>query len=129
MDKIIIDSDAIIGKMVPTDVHHEKTLPLFQRIDSGEIKAYITNLVIYEVATLFSRRYSQKQAVIFLDTIFSSHFEIIYIDELLSQKTVERFKSYSKKNISFVDCANLVAAEEKGINRIFSFDKVYKEKG
>lgn len=128
MDKLVIDSDAIIGNLIPGDSNHEKAHRIFEGINDDVMQIYVTNLVIYEVATVLSRKHSQNLAVNFLNEVLSSNYEIVFVDEHISQKTVSRFKSYSKKNISFVDSANLVVAEELHIPKIFSFDRIYGEK-
>jgi predicted nucleic acid-binding protein len=39
------------------------------------------------------------------------------------------FKEQTSKNVSFVDCINMAYLDRGGLEYIFSFDKVYKQKG
>lgn len=125
MDKILVDADGFIAQFIKEDANHLKAVQIREAIKLGNFKVYVVNLVIAEVSSLLSRRFSQEKAVEFLNQVEAADMEIIYIDEDLSQKTINFFKTFSKKNISFVDCANLIVAREKGIPFIFSFDKFY----
>jgi len=127
MDKIIVDSDALIAQLIESDSNHQKSLILNELIEKT-YRQYILDITIAETASVLSRRFSQELAVRFLNQIDDSDSEIIYFDEFLFRKTSQLFKSYSKKNISFVDSANLVITEELHIPKIFSFDSIYGEK-
>lgn len=127
MDKIIIDSDALIAQLVETDSNHSKSLALNESIEETYVH-YVLDIAVAETASVLSRRFSQELAVRFLNQIENTDSEIIFFDEFLFKKTSQLFKSYSKKNISFVDCANLVVAEELHIPKIFSFDAIYGDK-
>lgn len=127
-NKILIDADAIIAATNTGDSNHTEALSIDAYIQNHGFKKYISNLVIYEIANVLSIRASQELAIEFLESIFMSDIEIIYIDEAHTYKTIQKFKTYIKKNISFVDCSNLILMEEYSIDAIFSFDKFYKDK-
>lgn len=124
-DKILVDSDAFVGWMVATDAHHQRVIEAFERLKNARVQMVTTNLVISETASLLSRRNSQAQAKAFLQ--FSQHIETVYITKRLHQLTVNLFWEQERKNISFVDLANVVVAQEHGIGQILSFDKVYRK--
>jgi predicted nucleic acid-binding protein len=128
MDKILIDSDAFVAQSVVTDSSQERATRQQITIENDNFQQFTTNLVVAETATVLSRRFSQVLAIEFLNKIFRSEVEIIYLGEGDFLKIAEKFKSYTKKNISFVDSANLVVADELHISKIFSFDKIYGEK-
>ena len=127
-NKILIDADAFIALVNSDDSNNHAAHAINTHIDTDGYKKYMSNLVIYEIANVLSIRASQKLAVEFLTSIFTSDIEVIYIDETRTYAAIQTFKNYIKKNISFVDCSNLILMEEYRIDKIFSFDKFYKEK-
>lgn len=128
MKKILIDSDALFGIYKIKDPHHISSIKTYQRLRQSATPLYITNLVIYETATLLSYRISQPQAVQFLADIFKTDFHHIFITEQLAEKTLSLFLVQTKKRTSFVDCANAVVMKEFKIDKIFSFDEFYGDK-
>ncbi len=127
-DKVLLDADALVAAANVEDSNHHTATIFLSYIETHRYKKYMSNLVIYEIANVLSIRASQKLAVQFLDSIFTSDIEIIYIDEAHTHAAVQKFKTYAKKNVSFVDCCNLTLIEEYQIEKIFSFDKFYKDK-
>lgn len=120
--KYIIDSDFIFGFLNPSDSNHHKARQIFKVIDLDNSQVYCSNLVKEESATLFSKRYGHKTIPGLLE--FLSEFSTYFIDEKMTDKTWEKFLSIQKKNISFIDCANLTLAEFLKAE-ILSFDKFY----
>jgi predicted nucleic acid-binding protein len=122
-DRVLVDSDAFVGWIVTTDAHHQRVTAAFDRLKGAQVQPITTNLVIAETASLLSRRHSQPQAKGFLE--FSQHIETIYITQQLHQYTTALFLDQDRKNVSFVDLANVVIARAYGIGEILSFDKTY----
>jgi predicted nucleic acid-binding protein len=77
-------------------------------------------IVKQEIATLFSRRIDQKTAIHVVDIL--EEFEIININAEMETQIWTVFKSFKKKNISFIDCCNLYLADKNlsNISPIFS---------
>ena len=121
-NNLVVDSDFLYSLFIQEDPHYTKVQKLIPKIDGYNI--IICNLVIYEVATLLSRRISQVVAKNVLSQLLSMQLQVIYIDKQLEREIIAEFTSHSKKNISFVDCANLVLAK-KYKAKIVSFDQFY----
>lgn len=123
---LLIDSDAFVGWIFPSDFHFEKSRSLFHKIESERLKIACTNLVITETATVLSHRQDQKLARFFLETIDKLELPIIRINQELENKALQLFFKQNKRGTSFTDCANAVVIQEFAIPKIFSFDKAYK---
>lgn len=124
-DKVLVDSDAFVGWIVATDAHHQRVTETFEHLKKARLQLVTTNLVIAETASLLSRRNSQPQAKSFLQ--FAQHIETIFITSQLHLLTARLFLEQDRKNVSFVDLANVIVAREYGIGEIFSFDKMYSK--
>lgn len=125
--KVLIDSDAIFALNTPGDPNYKKGINIYQKLKEAKTTFYITNLVLSEIATLFSYRTSQAKAVKIIKKIFTGDFNQIFIDEDLSRKIWQFFFLQNRNRISFIDCANIVVLAELKIEKIFSFDKFYKD--
>jgi predicted nucleic acid-binding protein len=124
---VLIDSDAFVGWVFPDDVHHKRASAFFRRIMKQRYRPVTTNWVIQETATVLSRRSGQELAKKFLDKM-TSDFPVIHITEQLEQDTIGYFCAQEGRNISMVDCSNVVVMKELGITHIASFDKFYFQK-
>jgi predicted nucleic acid-binding protein len=121
-NSILLDSDFVFALQVENDSSHEKALILQELIIEKNYNLFYLNIVKQEVATLISRRITQTQALTTIDLL--SNFNEIFITPEMEGEVWQVFKSFSKKNISFVDCANLYFASKFKF-MIASFDTFY----
>lgn len=126
--KVLIDTDAIFGFYIKKDLHHNNAKLIYEKLSQENTNLFITNLVLYETATVLSNKTTHKQAVIVIKEILTTNYTSIFIDQTLSEKAFSLFFSQTKKGISFVDCANVIVMKEFKIDKIFSFDTFYKDK-
>ncbi|HLC93968.1 MAG TPA: hypothetical protein VJH96_00155 [Patescibacteria group bacterium] len=124
----MIDTDAIFGFYIKTDSHHNASQLIHTKLHQENADLFITNLVLYETATVLSHKTTQQQAVAVMKTLLNTNYTLIFIDELLTEKTFDVFFSQTKKGTSFVDCANMIVAQEFKLDKIFSFDEFYPAK-
>ena len=85
---------------------------------------FTLNLVKFEVLIVLSRKLSQKEAIQHFDLIDWTALNYIFIDQDLENKSIEIYNQQNRKNISTVDCANLVLAKKLNC-KIASFDQFY----
>jgi len=121
-NSILLDSDFIFALQVETDANNQKALILQELIIEKGYSVFYTNVVRQEVATLISRRIGQAEALTAVDLL--SNFNEIFVTQQTEAEIWQLFKSFSKKNISFVDCANLYFASKFKF-KVASFDSFY----
>lgn len=126
---IFIDSDAFIGIIAPQDAHHPNANAVFDRLAKSEEKLVTSWETIDEVATKLSRYFGKDCADMFFALLSKANITIVYVDQTLSQTTVEIFKKQTSKNVSLTDCANIAISRSMGITSVFSFDLHYKKNG
>jgi predicted nucleic acid-binding protein len=124
---VLLDSDAFIGLLVATDVHHERVEQTLKLIDAHQGSLATTNFVIVETATGLSRRHHQATARNFLTYIHQSNFQVFYINEALHEATETLFLEQPNNATSMVDCANVVVSQAYNISTILSFDRFYEK--
>jgi len=120
---MLVDSDALVAWFYAQDVHHARTLAIFDRIRKQRFSTVVQSLVVAETATFLSHRQGQALARQFL--AFASQLPVIHITEELQQEAVTLFASLEPQGTSIVTCANVVVMRRFTIPLIFSFNEVY----
>lgn len=123
--KILFDSDVLIALRFPAQSTHAYAKKVFKKISKQNNDFYCLNLCFHEVATVISHKYSQTQAKQFYREIQKNPPNIIFLDKDIEKAAWKIFLQQKRKNISFVDCANLATVKLYKLDKIFSFDKFY----
>lgn len=126
---VLIDADAFIGLWVEEDVHNTKAGQILDGLEDEGERLITSWQVIDEVTTKLSYIDKKENVLEFLRWIAKSEIKIVYVDERLAKKVMKKFQAQKSKRVSLTDCTNLVIAEETGVKKIFSFDKVYEQNG
>lgn len=127
---ILIDSDAFYALSDKTDSNHKKAVRILREITASHKQPFTNHWVISEVATVLSRRNSQKDASTFVtEMIKRSVMPIVTIDIDVLYQAYDTFLSVMRKNTSMVDCINIAILKSYKLGEIFSFDEVYKKEG
>ncbi|MFZ2201830.1 MAG: PIN domain-containing protein [Microgenomates group bacterium] len=123
--KILIDSDFLVGLFRDEDVHHKNTLDILERETKKGSNLFVSNLVLFETATVLAHRVNMDAVRLFYEKLPKLKLKRIGVDEKMENKSWEIFLKQTKKGCSFVDCANLAAIETYKFSGILSFDKFY----
>ena len=117
---VLCDADFLIALFITNEPNYELANTIFDKYD----KFFVLNITFYEVATVLSRKLIQSEAIETLSRIRESFVDIIKLSDEDEVQSFELYNSFTKKNISFFDCACLVIANNKDY-KIASFDKFY----
>lgn len=118
----ILDSDFVYAYFVNTQSTHLIAKNILTNIVNQPL--FMLDLVKYELATVISRKETQQMAIDIIQDLEVFELGRISINDQDEKKIWELFKSFTKKNISFVDCANLYFAQKLNY-QIASFDQFY----
>lgn len=121
MHGILLDADYVIALAFSNESTHQKALKISK--DIKNIPQIVLIPVLYEIATVTSRKFSHDFSCRLLKSIYELDIERISVDNLES-KILDLFHSQRKKSTSMFACANLVAARHYGF-KIVSFDNFY----
>ncbi len=124
IESILLDSDFIISMMIEVDSNHERAVSLAKQYNS--VKYSMLRVVKYEAVTVMSRKFSQEVAVQLVQRLDGSEIQLLDINLKDEREIWSIFTSSVKKNISFIDCANLYFAQKLKY-KIASFDLFYPE--
>lgn len=127
---IFIDSDALIGIVLPKDPHHVNAHTLLDTIRGSREDLVTSWESIDEVATKLAMYHGKHVARNFLTYVYgASAMRVIFVDAALSREALAIFDKQTSKNVSLTDCANIAICRSMGITSIFSFDSHYKKNG
>ena len=125
--KILVDSDFLIANFKSNDSNHKKASKLAKKFHNLGYKYYCSNLVQEESATVISKRIGMAEAKTFYNNLDNFIDRFIYFEEKFEKKAWRLFLQQNKKGTSFIDCSNVILAEEYNL-KIASFDKFYDKK-
>lgn len=126
---IFVDSNVFISLWDKDNVNHHKAREKSKRLDVAGGKIVISNIVVYEVATILAMRVSKLKALDFLGFVDSGRVDVIFVDEEVSKRALKIFIGIKDKNVGFFDCTSFAIIEKYGIGEVFSFDKDFAKYG
>lgn len=103
MNRIFIDTSIFI-RFLTQDIpeKYSECEMLFKLVQDGEIKSYISNLVLFEIVFVLGRQYKFPKKRIL--QILSQILKIRNITVIEKTDTIEALKLYDQYNIKYGDC-------------------------
>lgn len=130
MERVFIDTSALIAFFDKSDNLHPKAVRLFDKIREKRIRIIVTDYILSEVITTVMARAGHQMAVRAGEFIFNSRVvNIVWLDKSLKLKAWEYFKKHSDKNYSFTDCTSFVLMKEVKAVHFFAFDDDFSRAG
>ena len=126
--KVFIDTNIFVALRDENDSTHNRAKLVLNRLMKAKVIFFTSSDVIAESLTVISRKLGKKHAIEFLKEIKFMAKEI-FVDENIHLITRNFFKEVNSKNISFVDCSNIVVMKHNKISTLFSFDEHFKKLG
>ncbi|MBI2326809.1 PIN domain-containing protein [Candidatus Curtissbacteria bacterium] len=126
---VFVDSNVFIAIWDLDNIHHQIAYEKSRNLANEGEPVVISNIVIYEVATIMAMRLSKQKSLAFLDSIRKSEFKIIFIDQQIDRLAHDIFEKIKDKNVSFFDCTSFAIIQKFDIGKIFSFDKDFLKYG
>lgn len=126
-EPLFVDTAAFFAHFNERATEHDRARDVFRAIRSGELQydpLFTSRYVLSELATLMLRKVGHRPAVNALATIREADsFNVLAVGGEAFDHTCEQFAQYDDQQISFVDHASAVLADDRGINHVFTFDR------
>ena len=126
--KIFIDTSAFIALMDSDDVFHSPASDLFLKISKENVDYLTSNYVILETISLLQKTIGLS-AVKDFKKLMLPIVRIIWIDEKIHRESLNNLIVAEKKKISLTDYSSFYILDNYNIDKVFTFDKHFKEKG
>lgn len=121
---VFIDSNVWVAYLNKEDKFHQHALRVLSSIKKME-SVFVTTGIVHEVVNYFFKLKGKEKAEEYLSFFLNApNTEIIIVDELLWQKTINLFKKYS---ISLTDAQIIAAMQQKQDKIIYSFDRHFDQ--
>lgn len=124
---LFVDTAAFFAWFNERATEHDRASAVFREIRSGELgydPLFTSRYVLAELATLLLRKASHRAAVTALSTVREADsFNVLPVGDDPFDRTCEEFARYADQQISFVDHASAVLADETGVEHVFTFDR------
>jgi len=126
--KILIDSSYFCGLKNPKDGFHKNALYVAEVIEECKYEIVISNYIFLETITVLSQRLDKPEAVRFGKNLKSQpNITVCHFTPKLDLKTWQLFQQIENKNVSYVDCSNIILMKEEKISKLATFDKDFKK--
>ncbi|KKS64250.1 MAG: hypothetical protein UV33_C0031G0004 [Candidatus Daviesbacteria bacterium GW2011_GWA1_42_6] len=125
MKRYFVDSDFLVAMFNSKDASHAKAVEISNRLDSGEIELWGSNLIQQESATVVSHRVGMDAVRDFVKRLAVDIDRFVDVDKSLEKHAWGIFLKQTKKGCSFVDCANLAVIQKYKLDEILTFDEFY----
>lgn len=123
---LFVDTGAFYARMDEDDDHHARATAVFTAIQAGDLPyrpLYTTGYVLTELVTLGLVRANYSLAATALRRIRASPtVTVLHPDEPMFAAVCDEFYRYDDQDISLVDHATGVLADERDVDHVFTFD-------
>ncbi len=128
MSRIFVDTSAILALLVQSDAAHKKAAKAFQKLSSQQSSLLSSSYVLVETYALLTRRIGLDAARAFRDD-FSPLLQVIWVDENLHNKGLERLLKSGSKKLSLVDTVSFEIMAREKITDAFTYDRHFINAG
>ncbi|MBU1017319.1 MAG: PIN domain-containing protein [Patescibacteria group bacterium] len=129
MDKIFIDTDALVALNNLSDKLHNRALEAAKKINGKSYQYYIGLNILMETLTIVSQRCGKKQANALLKELRSENYIVLNPSQEEILIAEEIFANARSKNLSYSDCISFAVMKTHNISQAFSFDIHFKKHG
>jgi predicted nucleic acid-binding protein len=125
---IFIDTSAFIALIVSDDEFHLAAANLFKEAAQSDEKLFTSNYVLLETVFLLQREIGLP-AVNDFRKLMLPLVIVIWVDEKINNDCLNNLIAAEKRKISLTDYSSFYILDSYKIDRVFTFDKHFKEKG
>ena len=128
MNRVFVDTSAILALLVLSDAAHENAVEAFRKLESQRSKLITSSYVLVETYALLTRRIGLEAVQVFRED-FAPLLEAVWVDEVLHEKGLDRLLKSRSKRLSLVDAVSFEIMRAQGIDDAFSYDDDFVKAG
>lgn len=127
--KAFIDTGAFLAIADKSDIFHELSATVYQKVVEQKAILYTSNYIIDETITLIRARVNHNAAVAFIKGLDDSDITILHITEKDEYSAKEIFIKYKDKDFSYTDCTSFTLIDKYSIDAALSLDEHFSQYG
>jgi predicted nucleic acid-binding protein len=128
VNRVFIDTSAVLALLNPDDAHHDRARRSFETLRSKEVPLVTTSYVLVETYALLSRRMG-LEAVQAFRTTMAPLIEVVWVDEEVHESGLDLLLERNQRRLSLVDVVSFLTIHENRIERVFAFDRHFDQEG
>jgi predicted nucleic acid-binding protein len=126
--EIFVDTSAVYAFISEDDRNHEIARQIWETLLTGEDKLVTNSYVIVESITLIQQRLGMKYVRAFLPQ-FTPILHMDWLGQEQHSRAVEQLLGANRRHLSLVDCSCFETMRRLGIEKAFTFDEHFQERG
>jgi predicted nucleic acid-binding protein len=127
VNRVFVDTSAILALLVPSDSSHERAAGVFERLRAHESALITTSYVLVETYALLGRRFG-RDSVSRFRTGFAPLLDVTWVDRELHERGLDLMFD-RPSGVSLVDAVSFVCIRDQSIDDVFAFDSHFDSEG
>lgn len=125
---VYVDTSAFLAVLNRDDAHHaEAKAAWFQLLDDGTPLG-TNSFVLVETAAVIQNRLGLDAARTFFTAVYPL-LEVVWVDAELMSLAVPLLVTAKRRGLSLVDCSSFLVMQRLKLNKVFAFDRHFREQG
>lgn len=126
--KMIIDTVPFLAVLNANDRFHQPARDVWNDMVNSDSALFSSNYIILETNALLQHRFGIEALRLFEGELLPV-VEIAWVDEAIHKLGMSALLAANRRDLSLVDCTSFELMRQKGIGRVFSFDRHFNDQG
>lgn len=129
--KVFIDTSAFIAYFIKQEIHNKEVTRKYEVYRRQKATFLTSNYIICELLTWFNAKYHKSVLEKVISTLGrlenEKEISVLYIDRVITKKSMEILTKFSDHKISFTDATSYVLYKDFSLDEIFTLDDDFKK--
>jgi predicted nucleic acid-binding protein len=125
---VFVDTSALLAVLDADDAYHGRAIRLWSDLVGGEEDLLTTSYVLVETFALAQARLGLPAARLLNDDVVPI-LRVTWVDEAIHRAAATAMLTAQRRHLSLVDCVSFEAMRRLGAERVFAFDRHFRQQG
>lgn len=128
MARVYVDTSAFYSILVHSDADHDRAREAFEGLRDEDAGLVANSFVVLEAVSLLQRRWG-AEAVRDWERRMEPLVEVVWVDGETYRRAMAALLASADRHISLTDWSSFETIRQEGIDRAFSFDRHFRNRG
>ena len=128
MERVLVDTSAILALLEPNDEAHERAKRAFETLRARDVVLVATSYTLLETYALIGRRFGLSAVTRFRES-FAPILDVVWVGRDLHDAALDLLVLRGRQRLSLVDAVSFVLAQREGITEAFAYDRHFSGEG
>ncbi len=129
-EPLFLDTSGLVALLVADDALHDRATRYFQSLRRSGRLVITSDWVLAELGNSLARTAARPLGAEFIRRLLATpRARVIFIDEALLARALERYAGYADKNWGLVDCASFEVMADHGCHEALTHDRHFEQAG